>query len=74
MDPVYNLVNKLGHHLALDLFSAGELSTEESEDLLVALGRNLWAAADVPCAGRMVWTYVWVNSHDLTVFPHWNHG
>ena len=54
MDPVYNLVNKLGHHLALDLFSAGELSTEESEDLLVALGRNLWAAADVPCAGRMV--------------------
>ncbi|CAL1158274.1 unnamed protein product [Cladocopium goreaui] len=24
----------------------GELSTEESEDLLVALGRNLWAAAD----------------------------
>jgi hypothetical protein len=56
MDPVSQPCQQTGPPLGTGFvqFSAGELSTEESEDLLVALGRNLWAAADVPCAGRMV--------------------
>lgn len=52
MDGVIFLVNSYRpRRIPLDTRKPGDaedLSTEQSEEMLIAFGRNLWAAADVP--------------------------